>query len=475
MKTFSSVSRRTFLGRASCAAVSSLPVLNTLLGLRLAEGISQAAAPAAGEYRALVCLFLSGGNDSFNLLVPREASAYATYRSVRADLGLAPEQLIDIHPTGQPTYAVHGGVPEVANLFESGKAAFVANVGTLIERVANRAQVEQNLRRLPLGLYSHSDQTEQWQTSIPHSRSGIGWGGRMADLLRELNPNQIVPMQVSLNGGNVWQTGNQVAEYAITPDGAVGLNRYSSTWEEYQDLGNALSTAVDSQLGQQYSNLLAQTFNTRKRQALDAYKIFSAATAAPLPNGITFPDTFTGKRLEMVARAIQGRTGIGALRQTFFVERTGWDHHDDVILNQGTMLPEISAAIGAFQKAMEALGLQDQVTLFTASDFGRSLTSNGRGSDHAWGGNQLVVGGAVKGRKLYGQYPSLAVNPETGPEVNPLDVGRGRLIPTTSCDEYFAELALWLGVSPTNLPLVLPNIGNFYSPSPTAGPLGFLG
>jgi uncharacterized protein (DUF1501 family) len=474
MKSFSQVSRRRFLGQASCAAVSSLPVLNTLLGLRLAEGVAAASAPAAGEYRALVCLFLAGGNDSFNMLVPREPSAYVTYQSVRGDLALTPAQLVDIHPTGLPNCALHGGMPEVANLFETGKAAFVANVGTLIEPVSNRAQVENNLKRLPLGLYSHSDQLEQWQTSVPHSRSGIGWGGRMADLLRELNTNQTVPMQISLDGGNVWQTGNTVAEYAITPEGAVGLTGYNATWEEYQDLPNTLGAAVDSQLAQQYSNLLAQTFNTRKRQALDAYNIFSAATAAPLPNGVTFPNTYVGQRLAMVARAIQGRAGMGAIRQTFFIQRGGWDHHDDVLLNQGTMLPEISAAIGAFQAAMAALGLENQVTLFTASDFGRTLTSNGRGSDHAWGGNQLVVGGAVKGKRIFGQYPSLTVNPDSGAEVNPLDVGRGRFIPTLSCDEYFAELALWLGVSRSSLPLVLPNIGNFYSQTNSAPPVGFL-
>jgi uncharacterized protein (DUF1501 family) len=470
----SPVSRRRFLGQASCAAISSLPVLNTLLGLRLAEGVANAGTPPSGEYRALVCLFLNGGNDSFNMLVPREASAYAAYRASRADLGLTPEQLLDIQPIGLPAYGVHSGMPEIASLFTAGKAAFVANVGTLIEPVANRAQVEQNLKRLPLGLYSHSDQTEQWQTGIPHSRSGVGWGGRMADLIRQLNFNQTVPMQISLDGGNVWQTGNTVAEYAITPDGAVGLTGYNAAWEQYQDVPNTLGAAVDSQLAQQYTNLLAQTFNTRKRQALDAYNVFSAATAAPLPAGVTFPNTQTGRKLAMVARSIQGRVGIGATRQTFFVQRGGWDHHDDVLLNQGVMLPEISTAIGAFQQAMAAMGLENQVTLFTASDFGRSLTSNGRGSDHAWGGNQLVVGGAVKGRRIHGLFPDLTVNPDNGPTANPLDVGRGRLIPTTSCDQFFAELALWLGVSKTNLPLVLPNIGNFYEIAGSSPPLGFL-
>src|SRR3954462_4006691 len=228
------ISRRRFIGQASCAAVGSVPILSTLLSLRLAQDVAAVTTPSAGEYRALVCLFLSGGNDSFNMLVPRSASAYATYLSSRSNLALSPSQLIDIHPTGLPDFAVHGGMPEVANLFESGKAAFVANVGTLIEPVQNRSQVDANLRRLPLGLYSHSDQIEQWQTSVPHARSGIGWGGRMVDLIKDLNANQIVPMQISLDGSNVWQTGNTVAEYTITPAGATALSGYNAAWAQYQ-------------------------------------------------------------------------------------------------------------------------------------------------------------------------------------------------------------------------------------------------
>ena len=468
------ISRRRFLGQASCAAVSSIPVLSTLLNLKLAQDVAAVTAPASGEYRALVCLFLSGGNDSFNVLVPRDPVAYATYQSSRSNLALTPAQLIDIHPIGLPNFAVHGGMPEVANLFEAGKAAFVANVGTLIEPVQNRTQVAQNSKRLPLGLYSHSDQIEQWQTSVPNTRSGIGWGGRMVDLIKDLNSNQIVPMQISLDGSNVWQAGNTVAEYAITPTGATGLAGYDPGWVQYADVQNAMSAAVDSQLAQQYTNLLAQTFNTRKKQALDAYQSFAAASAPALPNGVTFPATYVGSRLQMIAQAIQGRAALGAVRQTFFVQWGGWDHHDDVLGNQGIMLPQISAAIGAFYNALTALGIADKVTLFTASDFGRTLTSNSRGSDHAWGSNQLVVGGAVNGKRIFGQYPSLAINPDTGAEVNPLDTGRGRFIPTTSCDQFFAELALWLGVSASNLPLVLPNIGNFYSTSGGTPPVGFM-
>ena len=406
--------------------------------------------------------------------MPRDPAAYATYQSSRSNLALTPSQLIDIHPIGLPNFAVHGGMPEAANLFENGKAAFVANVGTLIEPVQDRTQVAQNLRRLPLGLYSHSDQIEQWQTSVPHARSGIGWGGRMVDLIKDLNSNPIVPMQISLDGSNVWQTGNTVAEYTITPSGATALAGYQAGWVQYQDVQNTMSAAVDSQLALQYTNLLAQTFNTRKKQALDAYQSFAAASAPPLPNGVTFPNTYVGNHLAMVARAIQGRAALGAVRQTFFVQWGGWDHHDDVLNNQAVMLPQISAAVGAFYNALVALGVQDEVTLFTASDFGRTLTSNSRGSDHAWGSNQLVVGGAVNGKRIFGQYPDLPVNPDVGAEVNPLDTGRGRFIPTTSCDEFFAELALWLGVPPYQLASVLPNVGNFYDPLGTVAPVGFM-
>lgn len=468
--------RRQFLGQASCAAVSSIPVLNTLLNLSFAEKISAVTAPTSSDYRALVCVFLSGGNDSFNMLVPRETSAYAQYQATRSNLALAPGSLIDIHPTGQNTFAVHGGMPEIAALFEAGHAAFVANVGTLIEPVQNRTQVSAISKQLPLGLYSHSDQIEQWQTSLPNQRSGIGWAGRTADLLQGLNANQKVPMNVSLDGSNVWQTGHQNAEYAITTDGAVALENYKFGWQQYDTSVQAFSQGVDSHLAQQYSNILMQTFNSRKKAALDAYNAFTTATAADLSGNIAFPGTYVGSRLEMIAKAIQGHAhaALGAVRQTFFVNLGGWDHHSGVLNLQGAMLPQISQAIGAFYNQLVAMNMQDKVTLFTASDFGRTLTSNGQGSDHAWGSNQFVVGGSVKGKKIYGQFPSLALNPDTGPEQNPLDTGSGRLIPTTSCDQFFAELALWLGVSPTDLPLVLPNIGNFYTPSASNPPLGFM-
>lgn len=470
------ISRRQFLGEASCAGVSVLPLLNTLLGLRLSGTLANAANAPASEYRAVVCVMLGGGNDSFNMLVPREASAYAAYRASRSNLALPPEQLLEIHPTGLPAFGVHHRMPELAQLFEQGQAAFVANVGTLVEPVQNRTQVSRAMKRLPLGLYSHSDQAEQWQTGVPHSRSGTGWAGRMADLLQDLNARQTVPMNISLDGGNAWQTGRTVAEYAIRQDGPVALNAYDPLFNSADNaaLRQAISAAIDSQLAQTYANLLDQTLVKRTRAAIDAYALFAQATAQPLPEAAAFPDTRLGEQLAMVARTIQGRAGLGVSRQTFFVQWTGWDHHSEVLSGQDMMLPELSAALGAFSNALQILGVEKQVVLFTASDFGRTLTSNGRGSDHAWGGHQIVLGGSVLGRRIYGQYPSLAVNGDSGPEINPLDTGRGRFIPTTSVDAFFAELALWLGVSKTDLPLIFPNIHNFYNLASASPPLGFL-
>jgi uncharacterized protein (DUF1501 family) len=485
--------RRQFLGQVSCAAVSSIPLFNTLLNLRLAGSLAAATAPGAGEYRALVCIFQSGGNDSFNLLAPfsgpspTAANSFTEYTAARSDLALTQAQLLQIAPENTPgrTFGVHGGMPQLASLFTQGKAAFVANVGTLIEPVQNRTQVEQLAKRLPLGLYSHSDQIEQWQTSVPHSRSGVGWAGRVMDLLGGINPNQAVSMNISADGSNVWQTGLTGAEYAIDPmtaaadsGGAVALSYYEpgyvgDTAPSYR-LRNATSAAVDSQLAQQYTNLLEQTWQRKRRSALDAYTVYSAATSGPMPGNVTFPDTPLGRQLRLVARGIMGRAAVGALRQTYFVNRGGWDHHSDTINQQAAMLPEVDAALGAFWQQLVALGVENNVCIFSASDFGRTLTSNSQGSDHAWGGNHFVVGGQVIGRKIYGAYPSLAVNPEPGAEVNPLDTGRGRLIPTTSCDEFFAEMAIWLGVPKTSLPLILPNIGNFFATSGSGSPLGFL-
>jgi uncharacterized protein (DUF1501 family) len=241
-------------------------------------------------------------------------------------------------------------------------------------------------------------------------------------------------------------------------------------WDYGGDTPGALlrTEAVDSLLALHYQHLFERTFAARMRGALDAHLDFSAAIAAVPPLLTVFSDTHLSRVFRMIALTIAARQALCMKRQTFFVEVGGWDHHDEVVLNQAEMLPVISRALSEFQTALVELDVAGEVTTFTASDFGRTLSSNGRGSDHAWGGNHLVMGGAVAGGDLYGRFPNLYPG-------NNLDTGRGRLIPTTSVDEYFAELALWFGVPAADLGLILPNVGRFYSAASGRPPLGFLG
>jgi uncharacterized protein (DUF1501 family) len=460
------LSRRQFLGSANCALVSAIPVMNTLLNLRLASSAAAAEGTPTG-FKALVCLFLNGGADSFNMLVPR-GTAYPEYSGIRSSIAIPEAQLLPINPTnpvGRPL-GLHPALPGLRDIFEAGKLAWVANVGTLVDTVT-KAQYNAS-QGLPLGLFSHSDQTEQWQTSLPDKRSGIGWGGRMADLLKSFNVQDKFSMNVSLAGSNVWQSGNTVAEYAIRDTGADGMSGYNSAYADNQALTQIRSAALDSQMALEYQNLFQQSFAKSKKDATAAYDTFSAATSVTLPTSVSWPTTPLANQLKMIAKTIAGRGGLGMCRMTFFVNYGGWDHHSGLLANQASMLPVVNDAVKAFYDTMVALGAQDEVTLYSASDFGRTLTSNSQGSDHAWGGNQFVLGGAVNGQKIYGQYPDLYQD-------SLLDVGRGRLIPTTSVDAFFAEMALWLGVAKSSLPLVLPNIARFYSPSSSSPPLGFMG
>lgn len=488
-------SRRQFLGSASCAALGSMGMLSTLLNLKLASTASAAGLgndPGGDDYRALVCVFLSGGNDSFNMILPRGGSAYDEYAAVRGDLALPASSLLPLSPLnysakdlgthpGLRDFQTPGGssLPGLRSLFESGKAAFVCNLGTLVRPITQADFLAE--RHLPLGLFSHSDQIEQWQTSIPETRSLSGWAGRIADVLESsYNSDTRVSMNISINGSNLWQSGRNTVEFAVYPGGVEDLSGYEGR-------GSVKGAAVDNQLAAHYQNVLERTFQRRLRDSIDAYQLVRTATEYEQGNDpldpYPFPDNYLGDQLRMVVRCISGRGVLGHRRQTFFVELGGWDHHDEVLNNQSEMLPMVSEAVAAFQNALEGLGLSEKVTLFSASDFGRTLTSNGQGSDHAWAGHHFVVGGAVKGRRLFGResaggnaalgfYPDLALG-------NPLDTeestwSRGRLIPTISVDEYFAELALWFGVPRSDLHRILPNIGNFVNLSQGTAPLGFL-
>lgn len=459
------LSRRKFLGQLSCSAVTATPLISTLMNLGMAKSLAADNLSTAGsDYKALVCLMLAGGNDSFNMLVPRSLAEHNAYSVTRSNLALARDSLLSLNGTVHgKAYGLHPGMPELAQLYNDGDAAFIANVGTLVEPTSLSA-FENGAVRLPAGLFSHSDQIMHWQTSVPDSRSANGWGGRVADILSASNSNQRVSMNISLAGANVFQSGNRSVSYDITSSGN-GSVQPSGIFPDNETLAAIGRSSVRSLLDAQYKNLFQQTYGSTAAAAIDASKEFADAVG-----GQTVTTAFSLSELsqafQMIARTIAAREQLGMRRQTFFVLMGGYDHHDELLNSHAGMLPVVSKALSEFNAEMKALKVHHQVTTFTTSDFARTLTSNGRGTDHAWGGNQIVMGGAVKGGTLYGQYPDLTLG-------NPLDTGRGRLIPTLSTDEFFAELALWFGVAPSQLLDVFPNLDRFYNIGAVA-PVGFM-
>lgn len=464
--------RREFLGRMTmgCASLGVTSLFSGIANLGLMNAAAAANRPfirQQNDYKALVCIMLSGGNDSFNMLVPRGTSEYAEYANVRGNLALAQNELLPINPTnvsGQQ-FGLHPNLTNIQGLFEAGNAAFVSNVGALVEPTTV-AGISNDTANLPVGLFSHVDQRTHWQTSVPQDINALGWGGRLADILYTNNANQDISMNISLNGVNIFQRGNIIKEYAISPNGNGSIllngatdNGFHQTLKR-QTLNNLLDQTYNNVLETAYSNTISDSNG-------NAFS-FSTAIATGTPITTPFGNDSLSQRLLMVAKTIAARDILDVNNQTFFVEYGGFDTHADMLTDHADLMTQLDAAIGSFNAAMEELGVGNDVVGFTMSDFGRKLISNGDGADHAWGGNALVFGGAVDGQKLYGTYPSLYLD-------NPIDLGGGRLIPSTSCDEYFAELALWFGASSADLDQIFPNINNFWTPTPGGGPLGFMG
>ena len=461
--------RREFLGRVSmgCASLGVTSLLSGITNMGLMSAAAAANRPfirTQNNYKALVCIMLSGGNDSFNMLVPRGASEYAEYANVRTGLALPQADLLPINPTnaGSMQFGLHPSMTNIQGLFEAGNAAFVANVGALVEPLTAATAAT---AQIPSGLYSHSDQRTHWQTSVPQDINALGWGGQLADILYTNNNNQDISMNISLNGVNVFQRGNIIKEYAISPNdtGSILINGANNN-NFYQSLKR---TTVDNLLDQTYVNTLQTAYANTMTDANGNSFAFSSAISSGTPFTTVFGADLLSQKLEMVAKTIAARSILDVEYQTFFIEHGGWDTHDDMLTDHADLLSELDGAIGSFNAAMVELGVENDVTGFTMSDFGRKLTSNGDGADHAWGGNALVFGHAVNGQQIYGQYPALYLG-------NPLDVGSSRLVPTTSCDEYFAELALWFGASSSDLYQIFPNITNFWTPTAGSGPLGLM-
>ena len=464
-----SISRRKFLGQASCAAIGSTTFFSSLVSLKAlaAAAIDSSSVSAAGDYKALVCLFQAGGNDSFNMLMPRSGADYAGYAEIRSNLAIPAGEIRPINPVNSDgrEFGVHPSMERVQQLFNDRKLAFLTNTGTLL-RPTSRDDYY-NYMNLPLGLYSHADQIQQWQTGLPHVRSNIGWGGKVADLISDMNSNDEISMNVSLSGTNVFQAGNNTVEYVIDPySGSVGIYGHGPT-DEWDVLNRVRTETIDSMIDHEYLNMFQQSYVDVIRRSRDSHAQFQEALESGPDLQTPFSDNYISESFRMIARTMAVREALGMKRQIFFVNYGGWDHHDEVLNNQIDMLGVVANAMGEFNDAVEELGLEDCVTTFSISEFGRTLTSNGNGTDHAWGGNVMVMGGHINGGDLYGNYPVLGTN---GPRI----VSDGVVIPEMSTDEYFAELALWFGVSPTDLGLLFPNLGNFYDVSSGQAPIGFL-
>jgi uncharacterized protein (DUF1501 family) len=488
--------RRDFFRTIGGAALGSAAISSTLRDFRLINS-ALAQGPGAGgfsDYKALVCIFLNGGNDSNNLIVPRGAG-HANYAAIRQNLTIPESSLVPLSPLNNDgnEYGFHPLCPELASLFQAGKLATVFNVGPLLFPT-NRVQYQKKLVALPPQLFSHSDQVTHWQTSLPDQPPRTGWGGRIADHLHPYQTQLLadpvdrakIALCTSINGANTFEVGASVQQFHVSTSGAVTLSGAAT--------GSARENVVRNLANLPQTNLQANAFGDVIENAITAGAILNGAVGATSSGApanwvwnTPFPSGSLGDQLKMVARIIAGRDTLKVKRQIFFVSVGGYDTHtsqmgladDPFTGSHANLLGALSKAAGAFQAAIEQIAahpllgspsLANSVVGFTASDFGRTFPTNGQGSDHGWGGHHIVfggngdpAGGAVLGKRTYGKFPVHQIN---GPD----DTSTGRWIPTTSVDEYSATLAKWFGVDPAYLPVVFPNLDRFAMPD-----LGFMG
>ena len=418
---------------------------------------------AFDDYRALVCVFLFGGNDSFNMVVPRSNAEYAEYAASRQNLAIAQSSLLPLNPLvpdpGGALYGLHPSLAEIATLFEQDMAcAIVANVGPLIEPTT-KAQFQAKSVRLPPQLFSHNDQQDQWHALKGEALARSGWGGRIADALTDtalpLPLVQPLAVNLSLSGQSLFQTGLSSSPYTMGPTGPVEIFGLDGA----DPLSLARRAAFDTVIGANYPTIYERAYARVQQSARQSAGTIGQALATvrspnAAPFATAFPASPLGTQLRTVAEMIAVRDPLQVNRQIFFVATGGFDTHDAQVADQPELLGNISRCLAAFYRATVEMGIASSVTAFTQSDFGRTLTSNGDGTDHAWGGNQVVIGGGVAGRTIVGRYPLLRID---GPD----DVGGGRMIPSISCDQYAATLASWFGIPDSGLDVVAPHLGNF--------------
>jgi uncharacterized protein (DUF1501 family) len=459
-------SRRDFLRNTACA-LGGVALASSLESFGLVGALAQSGGDAS-DYRALVCVFLNGGNDCNNTLVSLDQ--YTGYNNVRNAAGLAITQasLLPISPAGGGSYGLHPSMPELQTLFGQGRVAVVCNTGPLVEPLT-RATYQNGTGKKPLQLFSHSDQVGQWQSAVANNASQTGWGGRLADKAAGLNGAASFPQVVSIAGISLFVTGVVARPLAIN-DSSTSLANVLPLQMTGADANNSARRTAFDQI-----RALDSRFALVKAAADTRSGALTARTALQSVSPVistAFPNTTLGRQLLQVARVIKASTdtaaGINMKRQIFFCNLGGFDTHSAQLTGQAGLLQQLSQAMGAFYGATVELGLQDKVTAFTLSDFGRTFSPSGSGatavgSDHGWGNHHFVVGGAVQGGRLYGAYPTLALG---GPD--DADT-RGRWIPTTSVEQYAATLASWYGLSAADSPAVFPLLDRFPTPN-----LGFM-
>ncbi len=446
MKT-QNFSRRNFLKLTGSAGL-----LSALGQFNLAEAAN------VQDYKALVCIFLFGGNDGHNMVIPMSASEYPAYVSNRGGLALAGNKLLPVTTTTGGQYALNYGMVELQQLFQQGKLAVVANTG-MLNQPTTKQQYQQNSVPLPTQLFSHSDQVVQMQAGIPSASASSGWGGRIADLMQPNNAASSFPASISMNGsalfcaglsvpGTNLQPGNSLDQYAMSggwPQSAVDAR--ASAQKQISALGssNRMIAAADKVM-----NDIWQLNSILKNASGGGNTGFDPAVA----------NTALGKQLSAIAQLINVRAQTGVGRQVFFAGLGGFDTHSGQDYQQWDLLQQLSKAMKAFYDSTFAMGVAGQVTTFTLSDFGRSLQPSGTGSDHGWGSHYLAMGGAVNGQQVYGSFPIFNVN-DSAYNPNAFADNRGILLPTTSLAQYGATLAKWFGAQSSQLGTLFPELLNF--------------
>lgn len=450
-----SATRRAALKTLGLAASVGVPMITPLMAT------GSASAQTADDYKALVCIAQFGGNDQSNSVIPRSGAAYSSYQAGRPSLAIPAANILPISPTGfsGPELGFSPALPNLRTLFEQGRCAVLANVGPLVEPVT-RAQYQAGSKRLPRQLFSHADQYSIWESGLPDRASQTGWLGRLGDMTAStFNPTAQVSLAMSIAGTTLILAGDQTIQYQIAAGGVAKVRDLASLY------GSSTGGAAFKQLLTQAGpNIFQDTFATTTTRALNNANLVDSALAQQPAITTAFPNSALGSQARMVARMISARKQLNQKRQIFLISSGGWDTHNSVVEDHPVKLAELDAAMSALYAATVELGVATQVTQFTVSDFGRCLQHNGRGSDHGWGGHHFILGGAVQGRRVYGSWPTVALNAAE-------DAGNGALIPTTSLDEYGATLARWFGASSTaQLNSVMPNLSRFSTPN-----LGFLG